>query len=723
MGLRFEAAKAIGAVSTWGIRNIAHRSAATFPGKFGMYADPQLIAHLRSRLQQGSVLVVGTNGKTTSTNLLANVFETAGLRTVCNRTGANLSSGTATALLHTDEADWGVFESDELWLARTLPQLKATYVLLLNLFPDQLDRMGKIENLQDSIVEGLKSSPETILVYNADDPWCEMIAKRAGNKSIPFGVGEDMRLSSSDTKAAQICQQCGNILTYDFRQYSQLGSYHCEYCNFSRSNLFCTATDVKVSQEGLSFSVDGFGKHEKISAPFGTTYMVYNLLGVYATATAAGIDPEIIQKAIDEFDPKNGRLEPYVIKGRKTLLNLAKNPAGFNQNIAMILSDKSPKAVAMFVNDEVGDGKDVSWYWDIDAAALQEEPNLRIFVGGARGLELQMRLKYAGLKSEPVKNGKEFFEKLENVPTQVNAYILANYTALPPVKAELDAMPSEQKGIWQDASTAWETPRVKPAYPKRNQKPLVIAQIYPELLNLFGESGNVEVLAQRARWRGIPVDLRSLYYGDKIDLSGADIVVLGGGSEREMKLAFKGLLEARSEIETFIDAGGVMLAVGGGYQMMGRTWVCDSEELEGLGIFAADTLLPLEEKTAGKRAVGDIIIQAEEAKRPVVGFENHMARTYPDPDTKNFGHILQSCGIGNNEADQEDGIWLNNALGTYLHGILLAKNPEIADNLLQRAQQRYTERTGEALPELQELDDALETAANEFMCSRYRVGV
>lgn len=131
-----------------------------------------LIADLAPKLEQGSVCVVGTNGKTTVTNLLADALELAGQRVVCNRTGANLDSGVATSLLHAGPSDWGVFECDELWLAKILPQLQATYVVLLNLFRDQLDRVGEIDRIQDSIVGALEKSPDTVLVYNADDPLC-----------------------------------------------------------------------------------------------------------------------------------------------------------------------------------------------------------------------------------------------------------------------------------------------------------------------------------------------------------------------------------------------------------------------------------------------------------------------------------------------------------------------------------------------------------------------
>ena len=209
MGLQFAGARAVSAVSTWGLKNVFRRPAANFPGKIALYVDPRLIADLAPKLEQGSVCVVGTNGKTTVTNLLADALELAGRRVVCNRTGANLDSGVATSLLHAGPSDWGVFECDELWLAKILPQLQATYVVLLNLFRDQLDRVGEIDRIQDSIVGALEKSPGTVLVYNADDPLCVRIAERAANPSIARTWG-CRRIRWPTRRCASAARPCWN---------------------------------------------------------------------------------------------------------------------------------------------------------------------------------------------------------------------------------------------------------------------------------------------------------------------------------------------------------------------------------------------------------------------------------------------------------------------------------------------------------------------------------
>ena len=191
-------------------------------------------------------MVVGTNGKTTVTNLLADILEQAGQRVVCNRTGANLDSGVATALLHAKPSDWGVFESDELWLAKILPHLQASYVVLLNLFRDQLDRVGEIDRIQDSIARALETSPDTVLLYNADDPLCAAIAARVGNASVAFGLSESMGLPQNTVADAQMCQQCSSMMEYEYRQYGQLGAYRCPSCGFARPALDYAAEGVRL---------------------------------------------------------------------------------------------------------------------------------------------------------------------------------------------------------------------------------------------------------------------------------------------------------------------------------------------------------------------------------------------------------------------------------------------------------------------------------------------
>ncbi|WP_255467250.1 MurT ligase domain-containing protein [Raoultibacter phocaeensis] len=438
MGLQLALARGISAVSTFGLKRVFKRPAANFPGKIALYVDPHLIADLARKLERGSVVVCGTNGKTTVTNLLADALETAGMRVICNRTGANLDSGVATALLHGKRADWGVFESDELWLAKVLPQLKSDYLILLNLFRDQLDRVGEIDRIQESIAGALSSSPDTVLLYNADDPLCEAIARRVPNKHIAFGVGEDMGLPQNTVADAQMCQMCSGMLAYEYRQYGQLGEYRCPQCGFARPTLDFAACRVRFEVDGIAFSA-GTDANTTVDIHSTATgaYMVYNLLATFANARLLGCPPDAFQGALDAFDPQNGRLEHLVVEGRPVLLNLAKNPTGFNQNLKIITQDAGPRAVAFFVNDKEGDGRDVSWIWDVDFEELAEAENIVVFAGGIRKNDVQVRLKYAGVDAALIGGAADMLEQTADLPPEYRFYLIANYTALPGVRAEL----------------------------------------------------------------------------------------------------------------------------------------------------------------------------------------------------------------------------------------------------------------------------------------------
>lgn len=743
MGLQFAAARAISTISTWGLKNVFHRPAANFPGKVALYVDPHLIGDLRTRLAKGSIAVVGTNGKTTVTNLLADVLEQAGERVVCNRTGANLDSGVATALLHTKRADWGVFETDELWLAKILPQLQANYVVLLNLFRDQLDRVGEIDRIQDSIVGALGTSPETVLVYNADDPLCSIIAERAAalpgrenTRSVAFGVDENMNLAQNSVADAQMCQKCSTMFAYSYHQYGQLGEYRCPNCGFARPTLNYAAKSINLGTDGLSFTLldsrsastesesektEGAHQH-RIHAPFSGAYMVYNLAALAAASHLLGCPDEAVQRAIDEFDPQNGRLQSFEVSGRHILLNLAKNPTGFNQNLKIVAQDEGPKIVAFFVNDKEGDGRDVSWLWDIDFEELAQAGDVLVFAGGLRGGDMQVRLKYAGIPSQVVEGTEDLLDRIAQVSPSTNAYFIANYTALPVVHSVLTARAGSES-VGSGALGAPEKPQVKTHRiadkPAQEGTPVVIAHLFPDLLNLYGDGGNVRILEQRLRWRGIPVETRRIHHGEAVNLADADLVFLGGGPDREQRLASAELMRMRDDLRAFVENDGVLLAICGGYQILGHEWLLGDEVVSGLGII--DMTTERASGGSGNRLINNIVLRSPLFERPIVGYENHAGRTHLGAGVSSFGSVVSTVGCGNNDTDACDGVRHRNVVGTYLHGPLLAKNPEVADDLLKRALGHRLARTGAAAFEFEPLDDTAEAAANELVCARLGV--
>ena len=727
MNLKQDIAQAVGAASTWALKDVLHRPAANFPGKVGLYVDPELISDLRPRLRDGSIVVVGTNGKTTVTNLLADALEASGKAVVCNRTGANLDSGVATALLQTEHADWGVFESDELWLAKIAPQLQPDFVVLLNLFRDQLDRMGEIDHIQEAIAGALAASPSTVLIYNADDPFCQAIADKVGNNCIPFGFDEDLGLAQNTVADASMCQRCDSLLSYEWRQYGQLGSFSCSNCGFKRADPVYAAYGTTAAADGAVYTLRYPEGAVRVSVPFSGTYMLYNTLAVYAAADQCGVILTSLDEVIRSFDPHNGRLQSYDIGGRRVLLNLAKNPTGFNQNLRIVLDEPGPKAVAFFINDKEADGHDVSWLWDVDFQELASADDVMAYAGGIRRNDMQVRLKYAGVAAQLVDGAADFLETAWDAEPNASCFLIANYTALPNVKAELDHLIGDES---QDVPLTHfrnnDRSRISPCeneskirsatHPAHLGERLVIVHLFPELLNLYGDGGNVTVLAERARKRGIEVEVVRVQHGQKIDLSSADIVFFGGGPDREQRLASLDMLEQAACLRSYVEDNGVLLAICGGYQILGHEWLLGNESVPGLGI--CDIVTKRAEGGSHNRLVGNIALESPLANMPVIGYENHAGRTFLRPGSKAFGYVKGKHGKGNNDVDGVDGVRYRNLVGTYLHGPLLSKNPEVADWLIQRALERRAAKEGRALPDLPLLDDSEERAANKFICDK-----
>ncbi|MDD7268144.1 MAG: glutamine amidotransferase [Lachnospiraceae bacterium] len=233
---------------------------------------------------------------------------------------------------------------------------------------------------------------------------------------------------------------------------------------------------------------------------------------------------------------------------------------------------------------------------------------------------------------------------------------------------------------------------------------IVIGHLYPDLLNLYGDRGNIQCMQQRLHWRGIESEVIRYEAGMKIDFDALDIILLGGGSDREQKIVCEYLKEIRDDFKQYVEAGKVVLAVCGGYQLLGKYYETDEGLLEGLSI------LNIETRRGKGRLIDNIVLQSPLADMPVVGFENHGGRT-DIHDHKPFGKVL--TGHGNDDESGYEGVIYKHVLGTYIHGPLLPKNPQVCDWLLSHAlEHKYGEICLSSLP------DKEERLANDRMVSR-----
>jgi len=241
---------------------------------------------------------------------------------------------------------------------------------------------------------------------------------------------------------------------------------------------------------------------------------------------------------------------------------------------------------------------------------------------------------------------------------------------------------------------------------------VVIGHLYPDYLNIYADRGNIAVFERRAAWRGIELDVEEIGTEDEVRAGAYDLLYIGGGQDREQALIARDLAAKGESIKGAVQAGAALLAVCGGYQLLGQFYRDRSgAELPGVGLF------PLHTVAGEKRMIGDVLLECElepGSKRTLAGFENHAGRTYLDQGAEPLGRVV--AGFGNDGESGVEGCRVGRALGTYLHGPLLPRNPWLADWLLAQA---LAHRLGEA-PALEALPDELEREAHTVSTARAR---
>ena len=412
--------------------HIFHRQGVTWAGKIAIKICPNILSELAAQVKGDIFIVCGTNGKTTTNNMLCAALEAEGKKVVCNHTGSNMLNGVVAAfalgagLNGNLKADCACIEIDEASTRRVFPYFKPDYMVLTNLFRDQLDRYGEIDITMNILKEVMKSAPDMKIIVNGDDALSAFLAMDAGNEYITYGISEKVLddKNSHEIREGRFCKKCGAPLEYKFYHYSQLGDYACTSCDFKRPQIMFNASDIEVGDR-LSFTVED----KRITANYKGFYNVYNILAAYTAVRAAGIEPAHFNEMLAKFNPENGRMEQFAIKGTKIILNLAKNPAGFNQNISAVMQDDTLKDLIIVINDNAQDGTDVSWLWDVDFDRFKGANVNSITVSGIRCQDMRLRLKYVDIPSMLEADvEKAICERVENGCG--NLYVLVNYTAL-----------------------------------------------------------------------------------------------------------------------------------------------------------------------------------------------------------------------------------------------------------------------------------------------------
>lgn len=408
------------------------KQGVTLAGQIALKLDPNILTELTDQVREKIFIVCGTNGKTTTNNLLCSAIAAEKKKVICNHTGSNMLNGVVSAFVLSAglngriDADYACIEIDEASTVRILPHFKPDYMVLTNLFRDQLDRYGEIDITMNLLKKAMEMAPDMTVIVNADDALSAYLAMDSGNKYVTYGISEQVfeEQSLNEIREGRFCKKCGEKLNYHFYHYSQLGSYECPGCGFKRPDPKFDASNIYA---GGSLSFDVEERH--IKANYRGFYNIYNILAAYAAARTASLSLNNFNEVLYQFNPQNGRMEQFEIENTKIMLNLAKNPAGFNQNISAVMEDDTKKDIIILINDNDQDGIDISWLWDVDFDRFKESSVNSITVSGIRSQDMRLRLKYVDIPSiveQDVEKGIR--ERIKNGAG--NLYVLVNYTAL-----------------------------------------------------------------------------------------------------------------------------------------------------------------------------------------------------------------------------------------------------------------------------------------------------
>jgi UDP-N-acetylmuramyl tripeptide synthase len=428
LDLEVAAARSVGALS-----RLARRGGGTtLPGKLLSTVDPGAVDRLAARLERGSVLVSATNGKTTTTAMVA---EIVGGGLAWNRSGANLLSGVASTLLSSPGADLGLFEVDEAALPEVARRVRPRAVALGNLFRDQLDRYGELEHIAARWRALATDLPDALLVVNADDPLLGELA-RDREARLTYGLDDPRHARPALQHAAdsKYCLVCGAPYDYAAAYVGHLGDYRCPNSHASRLPLDVAAREIELhGLDGTAFTLETPAGSARVDLSLPGLYNVYNATAAAAVAGTIGVSPEGIAEGLRRFTAAFGRFERIDAGDRRLLMLLIKNPAGANEAVRTLLDGTPPRLAMVALNDGIADGRDVSWIWDVDFEPLLEGLE-EVVVSGDRAAELALRFAYGGLSRDRIEVVPDLEEALDRALDRAGRgselVVLPTYTAM-----------------------------------------------------------------------------------------------------------------------------------------------------------------------------------------------------------------------------------------------------------------------------------------------------
>ena len=715
------------------ILKICHKNGGNFLGKIAFDWNPEIFKYFKVNCPV--IAVSATNGKTMTNNCIGYTLKTAGNKVVSNVEGNNMETGILSTILKNCtltgkiKADYLVFEVDESYIPVVFKDFRLDTLVILNFFRDQLDRNGEVESLILRINEFLKTYNGNLILNNDDPNVARLGQANPNNENIYYFSVDKYKFATEQIKEAgegKFCPFCKTRLEYEYYQYSHVGKFKCPNCNFGDNEIYKLATNVDLKNRCFDIDENTY----KING--NSIYLIYNYTAVYSVCSLYGISDDVVKKAFSTFALNNGRLEEIKINGVPTIINLAKNPTGSNVSLRILNEDDSEKELLFVLNDNIADGFDVSWIWDINFNNLNNVT--RIITSGTRAYDIAIRIKTSGIpaeKIEPYLNLEDAVKALYK--TDIKKYVIANYTSLQPTRHELKKFDEMSKNnTVTDAKTSDISKKEEIKANVKNseidtkealqsidntdnsenqdnkEKSIKILYLYPDMLELYGDYGNIQVLKYRIESRGCKAIIDRYSIGNAApNFNDYDIVFAGGGADNEQSILAEDLVKYKDNIKDAVNNGVFFLLICGAYQLFGKYYKgVEGNIIPGLEVFDYYTVANPDRK---KRCIGNIVIETKMGN--VIGFENHGGQTFDISNS--FGNVL--FGNGNKFGDSEEGFFENNVIATYLHGPLLSKNPELCDYIIKYCLNRkYNENV-----ELEPLNDKFENLCRKQLLNRF----